>query len=612
MDRLRYLTFIFLFCLVGLAFILKLFSIQVSDQHYKTAAISNSMKEQIIYPYRGVIYDRNHKLIVQNDAIFDVKIVPAELEIKDTTMLLSLFEITREELRERIRKAKKYHWVKPSIFEKQLSKEKFARIEGHLSEYEGFYVNERTVRAYPHNTLAHVIGYVGEINKKQLASMNREEVTKKRDKYLQGDYIGINGLESTYEDYLKGNRGIRRYMVDVRGVEQGSFKGGEYDTISTPGQDLVSTIDLALQQYGEKLMQGKIGSVVAIEPSTGEILSFVSAPSYDPNLLTGSDFGKNFMLLQQDTNNVLFNRPIMADQYPPGSIFKLLQSLIALQEGVITPHTRFPCNRSIINCHGPHSNEDLRGAIQHSCNPYFWNTFKKIVNQGKSENRYKDTEMGLQIWKDYLLGFGLDHPLGVDLPHEKSGQIPGVELYDNIYGAGRWKFSTIYSLAIGQGEIGISPIQMANFATVIANRGYYYTPHLIKQIGEKTELSEYRKKHYTKIDSSYFEVVIDGMERVVNGNGGTGFRARLDSIIVCGKTGTSQNPHGEDHSVFIAFAPRENPTIAIAVYVENAGQGARAAASIAGLMIEKYLFGEINRKKRQYIEDYVLKGHFIY
>lgn len=612
MDRLRYLTFIFLFCFVGLAFILKLFSIQVSDQHYKTAAISNSMKEQIIYPYRGVIYDRHHKLIVQNDAIFDVKIVPAELEIKDTNMLLSLFEITREELRERIRKAKKYHWVKPSIFEKQLSKEKFARIEGHLSEYKGFYINERTVRAYPHNTLAHVIGYVGEINKKQLASMNKEDVIKKRDKYLQGDYIGINGLESTYEDYLKGNRGIRRYMVDARGVEQGSFKGGEYDTISTPGQDLISTIDLALQQYGEKLMQGKVGSIVAIEPSTGEILSFVSAPSYDPNLLTGSDFGKNFMLLQQDTNNVLFNRPIMADRYPPGSIFKLLQSLIALQEGVITPNTRFQCNRSIINCHGPHSNEDLRGAIQHSCNPYFWNTFKKIVNQDKSPNRYKDTEIGLKIWKDYLLGFGLDRPLGVDLPNEKSGQIPGVELYDKIYGAGRWKFSTIYSLAIGQGEIGISPIQMANFVTVIANRGYYYTPHLIKQIGDKTELPEYRKKHYTKIDSAHFNVVIDGMERVVNGQDGTGFRARLDSVIVCGKTGTSQNPHGEDHSVFIAFAPRENPTIAIAVYVENAGQGARAASSIAGLMIEKYLFGEIDSKKRQYIENYVLKGHFIY
>ena len=615
MDRTRHIIFIFLFILLGLIYIVKLFSIQVSDQQYKTAAINNSLKEQIIYPYRGVMYDRNGRLIVQNDPIFDVQIVPKDLQIKDTNLLLSLFKIDKKELLERISKAKKYSYRKPSIFQKQLSNAELARIQTKLVNFDGLYIAERTVRSYPHKSLAHVLGYVGEINKSQLEKFNQDTTVSNRDKYRQGDYIGISGLESKYEPFFKGRRGVRRYMVDVRGVDQGPFKDGLYDTSSIPGQDIITTIDLDLQQYGEFLMEGKKGSIVVVEPSTGEILSFVSAPTYDPNLLSGREFGNNFMELQKDTNDVLFNRPIMADQYPPGSIFKLLQSLIALQEKVITPSTRFKCNRSIINCHGPHSNEDLRGAIQHSCNPYFWNTFKRIVNQKKSENRYKDTEIGLKVWKDYLLSFGLNHPLGVDLPEEKSGQIPGVDLYDKMYGQGRWKFSTIYSLSIGQGEIGISPIQMANFVSIIANRGYYYTPHLVKKIGDNPALDKYREKHYTKIDSVHFNPVIDGMQRVVNGGGGkigTGFRAQLDSVIVCGKTGTSQNPHGEDHSVFIAFAPRDNPQIAVSVYVENAGQGARAASSIAGLMIEKYLYGGPTNKRRQYIEDYVLKNHFIY
>ena len=615
MDINKHITFVSLFILIGFIYTLKLFSIQVSDQKYKTAAVKNSLKERIVYAYRGVMYDRNGKILVQNDPLFDIEIIPNELQIPDTSLLLSLFNIDKNELIERINKAKKYSYRKPSIFQKQVSNEELAKIQSKMHIFDGFNIVERTVRTYPHNNLAHVLGYVGEINQNQIDKFNADSSLNKREKYRKGDYIGISGLESTYEDHLKGQRGIERYMVDVRGVNQGSFKEGLYDTSSVPGKDLQTTIDLELQKYGEFLMQGKKGSIVVIEPKTGEILSFVSAPSYDPNYLTGRKFGENFLELQKDTGKVLFNRPIMADQYPPGSIFKLLQSLIALQEGVIKPSTRFICNRRIISCHGAHSNEDLEGAIQHSCNPYFWNTFKNIVNQNKSENRYKDTEIGLNIWKDYLLSFGLDKPLGIDVPGEKSGQIPGVELYNKIYGEGRWKFSTIYSLAIGQGEIGISPLQMANFVSIIANRGYYYTPHLAKKIGENDTDKKYKTKHYTKIDSSHFDVVIKGMERVVNGGGGqigTGFRAQLDSVIVCGKTGTSQNPHGEDHSVFIAFATKENTQIAVSVYVENAGQGARAASSIAGLMIEKYLYGGPTNKKRQYIEDYVIKNHFIY
>ena len=612
MEKNRFYTFIFIFIFIGVVYSIKLFSIQVSNQQYKTAAINNSMKEQILYPYRGVIYDRNGKLIVQNDPIFDMKIVPKELSFSDTNLLCSLFDITKDELIQKIKEAKAYSYKKPSVFKKQLSITELAKIEDHLVEFKGFYIDERTVRSYPHTSLSHVLGYVGEINAKQLERFHKDTTIRGRDKYRQGDYLGISGIELEYEKYLKGKRGVRRYMVNVSGVEQGAFMNGEYDTTSVPGEDIVSTVDLELQQYGELLMKGKKGSVVAIEPKSGEILSFVSAPNYDPNLLTGAEFGNNFNILQQDTNDVLFNRPIMADQYPPGSIFKLLQSLIALQEGVITPHTRFQCNRSIIKCHGPHSNEDLRGAIKNSCNPYFWNTFKRIVNQKKSTNRFKDTEIGLEMWEKYLQSFGLDDRTGIDLPNEKKGQIPGVDVYDKMYGAGRWKFSTIYSLAIGQGEIGISPIQMANFVSTIANRGYYRIPHVVKRIGDKPALKKYTEKHYTTIDSVHYPVVIDGMERVINSPGGTGFRAKLDSVIVCGKTGTSQNPHGEDHSVFIAFAPRQNPTIAVSVYVENSGQGARAAASIAGLMIEKYLYGGPTNRRRQHIEDYALKGHFIY
>ena len=612
MEKNRFYTFIFIFIFIGVTYSIKLFSIQVSNQQYKTAAINNSMKEQILYPYRGVVYDRNGNLLVQNDPIFDIKIIPKDLSFSDTSLLCSLFEISKSELIEKIKNAQKYSYRKPSVFKKQVSVKELARIEDHLVEFKGFYISERTVRSYPHQNLCHVLGYVGEINENQLKEFEKDTTIVGRNRYRQGDYIGISGIELEYEKYLKGERGVRRYMVNVSGVEQGSFMNGTYDTTSIPGNDIVSTIDLDLQKYGEFLMEGKIGSIVAIEPATGEILSFVSAPNYDPNLLTGSQFGNNFIELQEDTNNVLFNRPIMADQYPPGSIFKLLQALIAMQEKVITPNTRFVCNRGIINCHGPHSNEDLRGAIKNSCNPYFWNTFKRIVNQKKSNNRYKDTEIGLKMWEKHLQSFGLDSKIGIDLPNEKNGQIPGIDVYDKMYGAGRWKFSTIYSLSIGQGEIGISPIQMANFVSIIANHGYYIVPHVIKKIGDGGALEKYQEKHYTTIDEKYFPIVIDGMEKVVNSPGGTGFRAKLDSIVVCGKTGTSQNPHGEDHSVFIAFAPRENPKIAVSVYVENSGQGARAAASIAGLMIEKYLYGGPTNRRRQYIEDYAVKGHFIY
>ena len=354
-------------------------------------------------------------------------------------------------------------------------------------------------------------------------------------------------------------------------------------------------------------MKGKAGSIVAIEPATGEILSIVSGPSYDPNKLTGKMYSTNFSRISSDTLKPLFNRPLMA-QYRPGSIFKIIQAMVALEEGVITPDTRITCNRSLIGCHGDHYYEDLVGAIKHSCNPYFLNVMRRVVNQGVSEDTYEDTRIGLAKWHKHVESFGLGSSLGIDLPNEKSGMVPSVSYYDRAYNNDPWKYSNIYSISIGEGENLVVPLQMANFAATVANRGYYYVPHLVKAIGDSGKpLPKYTEKHFTSVSPEYFDVAVEAMAKVVES--GTGqYRAKLKDIVVCGKTGTVQNDPQPDHSVFIAFAPRENPKIALSVYVEDAGQGARAAASIASLMIEKYLLGET---QRPYIEAYVQKGEFL-
>ncbi len=467
--------------------------------------------------------------------------------------------------------------------------------------FPGFYIQPRSTRAYTSSALANALGYVSEISKNQLD----RDTTKI---YRQGDYIGQSGIESYYEEYLRGTRGVRFKLRNVDGIEKDLFEDGDWDTLSVPGQDLISTIDIDLQEYGELLMKSKAGSIIAIEPSTGEILSMVSGPSYDPTMLTGKNYSSNFVLISSDTNKPLFNRPLQA-QYRPGSIFKIAQAMTALQEGVITQQTRIPCNRSIIGCHGPHSNEDLQGAITHSCNPYFHGVLRRMLNQGISTDTYDDTRIGLAEWNKHIRSFGFGAPLGIDLPNEKGGLVPSPEYYDRAYGGRPWKFSNIYSIAIGEGENLVVPLQMANFAAIIANRGYYFTPHLVKSIGDSGQpLPKYLEPHYTTIDSGYFMVAVNAMEEVVES--GTGqYRAKLKDIIVCGKTGTVQNDPLPDHAVFIAFAPRDNPRIAVSVYVEDAGQGARAAASIASLMIEKYLLGET---KRPHIEEYVLRGEFLY
>lgn len=592
------------FVFVAIIFLVKLFIIQVLDDRYDKLAYSNAILREVDYPVRGLIKDRNGKLIVYNTPEFDLQIIHKEVKTLDTAKFCEVFEMTPEMLKQKFRELKakrEYSPVKLTTFLTQLSTLDFAKIQDNIDLFHGFYIQARTTRAYRAKAAANAIGYVSEISKNKLAK-------DKSGFYKQGDYIGQSGIESYYEEYLRGQRGVRFKLRNVDGVEKGSFRNGAIDTLSIAGQDITTSLDLDLQSYGEYLLKGKSGSIIAIEPSSGEILAMVSGPSYDPTLLTGRNYSSNFVLISNDTNKPLFNRPLMA-QYRPGSIFKIAQAMTALQEHVITPETRIRCDRSIIDCHGPHSNEDLAGAITNSCNPYFWGVLRRMLNKGVSNNPFDDTRVGLAEWNKHISSFGFGKRLGIDLPNEKGGLVPDPAYYDRAYRGRPWKFSNIYSIAIGEGENLVVPLQMANFAATIANKGYYITPHLVKSIGDSGKpLPQYIEKHYTTIDSSYFRVAADAMQNVVEE--GTGqFRAKLKNIIVCGKTGTVQNGDLPDHSVFIAFAPRVNPKIAVSVYVEYGGQGARAAAAIASLMIEKYLLGATERPQ---VEEYVMRGKFLH
>ncbi|MFL0685007.1 MAG: penicillin-binding protein 2 [Algoriphagus aquaeductus] len=589
------LIFIFLVSVILLA---KLFTIQVLDDSFMKRAERNAIQRIVDHPYRGLVYDRTGKLMVFNNPIFDLMVVPKEFKVGDTTRFCQLFKISKEQLIEGYNAAKNYSRVKPSPLIKQISTTDFARIQDFLVDYPGLFIMTRSVRSYPTPTAAHALGYIGEISAGQL-----ERDTLKY--YSQGDYVGLSGLERYYENELRGKKGVKYKMVNVRGVDKGPFKDGEYDTASIAGKNITSTIDLDLQRYGEMLMNGKTGSVVAIEPKTGEILAMISAPFYDPNELTGAEFSKTYRRLNGDKAKPLFNRPIMA-MYPPGSIFKIVQSLIGLQEGILTPNTTLSCNRSLVACHNHPNPVNLFGAIRNSCNPYYHQAYRMIINQGISSNTFKDTEIGLNAWREKVLKFGLGGSLGVDMFGEKGGDIPSSKLYDRIYGSGRWKYSTIYSLSIGQGEMQVTPLQMANLAAIFANKGYYYTPHLVKEIdGDPTLIpGKFQIRHDVGVDAHHFDLIQDAMAEALYG---TANRAVIKDLVIAGKTGTAQNPHGEDHSVFIAFAPKDDPKIAIAVYVENAGWGGRAAASTASLMIEKYIKGEISRPA---LQEYVLAGNF--
>ncbi|MBD78798.1 MAG: penicillin-binding protein 2 [Crocinitomicaceae bacterium] len=580
-----------IFLTVSLIFLGRLFYIQVIDDSYKLSAKNQALRYVTQYPVRGLIYDRNNELLVYNEAAYDLMVIPKRIKRLDTLAFCNLLGITDSAFDEKIAKSTSYSRFKASVFEKQIPADEWATISEKLYKFSGFFGEKRTLRKYPKSAAAHVLGYISEATPGDL---------KKDSYYQKGDYVGKRGLEKEYEKRLRGVRGRKVLLVDVHNRAKGSYMNGKYDTLPIAGENLISTIDRELQMYGEQLMRNKRGSIVAIEPSTGEILSMVSSPGYDPNLLVGRPRSKNYKMLQaNDSLNPLFNRSINA-MYRPGSIFKLVESLVALDEGVITTETRFRCNRGIIGCHGSHTNDDLVPAIQHSCNPYFWNVFKRLVQRGKYSSIFKDAAYGLNLWQERVKKFGLGVQLKTDLPGLKKGNVPDVAFYNRWYGEYRWAFSTIYSVSIGEGEMLVVPIQMANLAATIANRGYFYEPHLIKSIGaDSVKRPEFTIRNETEVDPEYFDPVIEAMYKVVNEDGGTARRARMDSIEVCGKTGTVQNEPWPDHSVFIAFAPRENPKIAIAVYVEYSDFGGTWAAPISSLMIEKYLTGEVKRPEKE-------------
>lgn len=571
------------FVVIAIIFLMRLLYIQVIDDSYVSSADNQALRFVTKYPARGIVYDRNGEILVLNQAAYDLMVVPVLVGEVDTTSICSLLEIEKDAFIERMEQARNFSRYRASIFKKQMTSEEYSRVAERLYQFTGFYGQKRSLRIYPDSIAAHVLGYIGEVNQGHL---------DKDTFYRSGDFVGISGIERQYETALRGHRGREVLMVDVHNTVQGKYEDGALDVEAKAGENLILSLDLQIQKYGEQLMQNKKGSIVAIEPKTGEVLCLISSPTYDPNLLVGVKRASNYKLLSEnDSLDPLFNRALMA-KYPPGSIFKIIQSLIGLQDGIISENTGITCNKALVGCHNHPSAQNLRQAIQMSCNPYYHQVFKRLINRGEAKSYFEDSALGLDRWEKQVHRFGLGERLALDLPSLKSGSVPNVELYDRIYGERRWAFSTIYSLSIGQGELEVVPIQMANLAATIANRGYFIDPHLIKE-PLSTQSAITWKKHNTGIDDVHFTPIVDAMQWVVDKPGGTARRARIDSIKVCGKTGTAENPHGKDHSVFIAFAPKDDPKIAIAVYVENSGFGGTWAAPISSLIIEKYLNGTI-------------------
>jgi penicillin-binding protein 2 len=579
-----------LIVIASLGLLIRLFIIQVVKDSYRLSADNNVLRYVTQYPARGLIYDRNDKLIVFNQAAYDLMVVPAQTSRIDTAGFCDLLGISTDVFNKQMKAAINYSRRAPSVFLKQVSNETYARLQEKMFLYPGFYVQPRTLRKYSKPVAAHVLGYVSEVD---------EGVIRKNPYYKPGDYIGKSGIEESYEKDLRGMRGVKIFLVDVFSRIKGSYANGKLDTLAVQGSDITSGIDLNLQEYGELLMKNKRGSIVAIEPKTGEIMTLVSSPNYDPGLLVGRIRSDNFANLSVDTLKPLFNRALMAS-YPPGSTFKPINGLIGLQEGVISLATLFECHNGylagskFVECHSHPSPLNLVGAIGNSCNSYFCQTYRRVL-ESPDFNTITDS---YNKWKDYLTEFGFGNKLGTDFVNELSGFIPTTDYFDKYYGKNRWKALTVISMAIGQGEVGTTPLQMANMTAAIANRGYYFTPHIVKSVGADHHIDKhFITKHQISIDSANFESIVLGMEAAVNS--GTATISALKDIIVCGKTGTAQNPHGKNHSVFIAFAPKDNPKIAITVYVENAGFGATFAAPIASLMIEKYLKGEVSNKQRE-------------
>lgn len=586
----RKFLFYFFFLAIAFVFIGRLFYIQVLQEDYKLSALNNVVRIEKVYPGRGLIYDRNHKLLVGNQSAYDLMIIPSQVKMSDTLGFCKLIGLEKEDYIERITKAKRYSYLKPSVFMKQISKEDFALIQEQLHLYPGFYPQKRILRDYMTASGANVLGFIGEAN---------ERYIQDHPEYELGDLIGKTGIEKSYEDVLKGKVGVNYRLKDVHNRIMGPYQNGAYDTLPEPGLDLQSTIDIVIQQYGEKLMAGKRGSIVAIEPSSGEILALVTSPSYKPDLMVGRQRSVNYTRLYRDSiNKPLFDRGLLAE-YPPGSPFKVINALIGLQEGTLKPSTSYTCHHGFhfgrlhVACHcGTNYPIALRTGISKSCNNYFCQAFKSIIE------KYPSAQEGMNAWSNHVKSFNIGKFLNNDLPTGRKGLVPDADYYDRAFGYTGWKAVSTISLAIGQGEMLLTPIQMANMTAAIANRGYYYTPHIVKGVGNAPITDpQYTEPKYTTIDSIHFPVVIEGMFDVFET--GTARGSRLESITMCGKTGTAENPHGQDHSIFVAFAPKENPKIAISIIVENGYWGSRWAAPIASLIIEKYLTGEISRPEME-------------
>lgn len=598
----RRITIILIICVIAIIFVIRLFFLQVVNSTWKEQATALTEEEIPLYPPRGIIYDREGRSLVTNQTVYNLMVVPKKTQPFDTTALCALLRINPSDITNLFAKAKargEYH--RPQLLVEQITPSDYAAISEQLYKFEGFFAESRTLRVYPQSVGALFLGDVGKISPSEYKASTY---------YTKLEYIGKSGIEKAYEEDLRGVKGIKYAFRDNVGNIKDQ-KGDKEDVPAIPGTDLVCTMDAELQKYGEKLMQNKRGCIVAIEPSTGEILAMVSAPTYDPNLLVGRIRGHNFNVMTNDPQKPLFNRATQA-QYRPGSIFKLAQSITALSVGAITPQTRIHCNRGIIGCHGSHSYDDLEMAIVHSCNPYFREVMHRVVEGNRDpKSRFRDARLGLEIWQEYIKRFGFGSDLHTDIPSVKTGNVPGIDFYDKWYGKEQWAFSTIYSLSIGEGEMLVTPLQMCNMACVLANRGWYVAPHTVKQIGLGGKPREdFLIRYDLGIDTAHFTTVVNAMEKVLQ-PGGTAWRAAPKDIVVCGKTGTVQNAGGkEDHAVFICFAPKVDPKIAIAVYTENAGFGGTWSAPVATLMIEKYLNDSI-AKSSEAREKLILDANFL-
>ena len=594
---------------MALILIAKLFSIQIIDDKYKQSAENNTKVYTTIYPTRGIIHDRNGKILVGNKVTYDLMVTPKEVGEFDTLALAKVLDVTPEFIHEKMqefRKNRKRIGFQSVVMMKKLPPEVYMKFAEISYQFPGFRGQARNLREYPYNAGGNLLGYVSEVNENYLK--------KHGDDYKAGDYAGMTGIEAAREKELRGIKGYNIWLRNSKNKIESRFMDGAEDKEAIPGNDITTTIDAELQNYGQKLMKNKVGSLIAIEPSTGEILAMISSPGIDVDKL--ADFGQHYNEISKDPYKPMFNRTVQAP-YPPGSVFKLVNGLIGLQEGVFKPSTVYPCSMGYhfgnrkLGCHAHKSPINFEESIMMSCNAYYCYVLRDILENEK----YGSIDEALNKWREYVMSFGFGQKLGSDIPSELPGFIPDAAYYNKYYRKGGWKATTVISLSIGQGEIGCTPLHLANLCATLANRGHYYTPHIIKDSENVTIDPKYKEKHYTLVDTTHFTKVIGGMYRAVNsgfGSGGTASIAAVPGLEICGKTGTAQNPHGDDHSVFICFAPKDNPKIAVAAFVENGGFGASYAAPIASLLTEKYLNGDISGDDRKALEKRMMDANLLH